>query len=259
MSSLANAIKRKTHKERAQPAGRKKYGLLEKKKDYLERARDFHRKEDTIKKLQRKAEERNEDEFYFAMERAKTRDGVHDGRIPGKRYSNEEVRLMKTQDEKYLTTKATSEAKKVERMRASLHMIGMAPQNKHTVFVDDPLDAEDFSPEEYFQTPAPLLERSFNRPRKEQLLGEAPAAVGGQVDRKQRLKAERKKYTAYKELLQRQQRQQKLAAVAQRMAHTKAIMGKGRKRKLTAEELGMDPEEAAKTLPVYRWKKERKK
>ncbi len=30
--------------------------------------------------LRRKAEERNPDEFYFAMEKARTKDGVHDGR-----------------------------------------------------------------------------------------------------------------------------------------------------------------------------------
>jgi len=49
MSSLQNAIKRRTHKERAQPAARSKFGLLEKHKDYVERARDFHKKENTIK------------------------------------------------------------------------------------------------------------------------------------------------------------------------------------------------------------------
>mgnify|MGYP001807374027 CR=1 FL=1 len=30
--------------------------------------------------LKRKAEERNPDEFYFAMEKARTKDGVHEGR-----------------------------------------------------------------------------------------------------------------------------------------------------------------------------------
>jgi hypothetical protein len=59
---------------------RKKFGLLEKHKDYVERARDFHKKDNTIKHLKRKAEERNPDEFYFAMQKAKTKDGVHNGR-----------------------------------------------------------------------------------------------------------------------------------------------------------------------------------
>jgi len=58
-------------------AARRQYGLLEKKKDYKERADDFHRKEDALRRLRRKAEERNPDEFYFAMEKARTRGGVH--------------------------------------------------------------------------------------------------------------------------------------------------------------------------------------
>ena len=98
-SSLRNAIKRTTHKERSQPADRTRLGLLEKHKDYVLRAKDFHKKEDAIKVLKRKAAERNPDEFYFAMEKKKTRDGVHEERTTEQnKYTEEELKLMKTQD-----------------------------------------------------------------------------------------------------------------------------------------------------------------
>ena len=58
-------------------AARRQYGLLEKKKDYKLRADDFHKKEAALRHLRRKAEERNPDEFYFAMQGAQTRGGVH--------------------------------------------------------------------------------------------------------------------------------------------------------------------------------------
>lgn len=58
---------------------------------------------------------------------------------------------------------------KLERLKESLHFIGMAPQNKHTVFVEDPKEAKTFNPEEYFGTSKELLNRAFNRPKQEQL------------------------------------------------------------------------------------------
>ncbi|KAJ0100395.1 hypothetical protein Patl1_21017 [Pistacia atlantica] len=49
MSSLKNAIPRRAHKERAQPHSRKKFGLLEKHKDYVVRAKAYHQKEETLR------------------------------------------------------------------------------------------------------------------------------------------------------------------------------------------------------------------
>jgi hypothetical protein len=125
MSSLRNAVKRKTHKERSQPAARARLGLLEKKKDYVLRARDFHKKEDAIKVLKTKAAYRNPDEFYFGMEKQRTIDGVHQARgDESNKYTAEELRLMKTQDVKYVGLKASMEAKKAEKLRATLHLVG---------------------------------------------------------------------------------------------------------------------------------------
>jgi hypothetical protein len=61
----------------------------------------------------------------------------------------------------------------------------------------------------------------------------------------------RRKLAAYKEATQRQERQQKLAALAGKMAASKQVMGKGRKRKV------VDPEGEAP--PSFVWKRERKK
>ena len=73
MSSLRNSMHRRNHKERSQLAHRAKFGILEKHKDYVLRARDYHSKKDRITRLRQKASERNKDEFYFAMNRQKTR------------------------------------------------------------------------------------------------------------------------------------------------------------------------------------------
>jgi U3 small nucleolar RNA-associated protein 11 len=72
MSSLRNSLHRRNHKERSQLAHRAKFGILEKHKDYVLRARDYHSKQERIRTLQRKAENRNKDEFYFGMVNQKT-------------------------------------------------------------------------------------------------------------------------------------------------------------------------------------------
>ncbi|CAK9176275.1 unnamed protein product [Ilex paraguariensis] len=49
MSSLRNAVSRRDHKERAQPHSRRKFGLLEKHKDYVVRAQSYHKKEEYLR------------------------------------------------------------------------------------------------------------------------------------------------------------------------------------------------------------------
>eukprot|EP00798_Chlamydomonas_sp_ICE-L_P010014 gene10014-7900_t len=260
MPSLNNAAKRKTHKERAQPAHRKKYGLLEKAKDYKKRAKDFHKKEDAIKILRQKAEERNPDEFYFAMEKARTKDGVHQATTnEANKYSQDELRLMKTQDVKYITHKERVESEKIRKMKSSLHFIGAAKPQQHKVFVDTAEEAATFKPEDYFDTPAELLDRNFNRPRSSTLTGTSAVLAGGRskTTKIEAKKAEKKKLSAYKELGQRVERFNKVQNMSLAMSMKKELMGKGTKRKLSKKEKkdgGNDGE-----APVYKWKRERKK
>src|SRR5947207_1877861 len=75
-SSMRNAIPRRSHRERPQPLSRARKGLLEKRKDYLQRAKSHQAQSRTLKRLVEKASERNPDEFYFGMVRGRTRDGV---------------------------------------------------------------------------------------------------------------------------------------------------------------------------------------
>ncbi|XP_010524510.1 PREDICTED: U3 small nucleolar RNA-associated protein 11-like [Tarenaya hassleriana] len=68
---------RRIHRERAQPQERKKYGLLEKHKDYKIRANAYHKKQEALQRLREKAAFKNPDEFNFKMIRSKMVDGVH--------------------------------------------------------------------------------------------------------------------------------------------------------------------------------------
>ncbi|KAK7363214.1 hypothetical protein VNO77_05347 [Canavalia gladiata] len=155
MSSLRNAIPRRAHKERPQPSSRKKFGLLEKHKDYVQRARAFHKKEDTLRKLREKAANRNEDEFYFKMVRTRSVDGIHRPESEANKYSQEELMLMKTQDIGYVLQKVQSERKKVERLTATLHSVDNQPPNKHVFFAEDREEAKELQ-SQYPKSEIPL-------------------------------------------------------------------------------------------------------
>lgn len=131
--ALRNVIHRRNHKERAQPGHRRKLGLLEKHKDYVERARDHHSKQDRLKRLQQKAALRNADEFNFGMLKAGgSRNAVsaaealmnkkrgagaaHIQRRPDSSLDNDVVSLLKTQDLGYVRSALCSEEKKIKQL-----------------------------------------------------------------------------------------------------------------------------------------------
>merc|ERR1712071_331344 len=137
MSSFKNAFKSsKTHRERHQPAARAHLGFLEKKQGYAARAKDFNEKKDALKLLHKRALNRNPDEFYFHMVRSRMEDGDHVEKPKEEECTPEQLKLMQTQDLKYIAHKRNVEAKKIEKLQSELHLIDTEKSNTHTFFVD---------------------------------------------------------------------------------------------------------------------------
>lgn len=198
MSSLRNAVKRITHKERAQPRARTHLGILEKKKDYKQRAEDYHRKQDRIRAMKEKAAMRNPDEFYFGMHKHQVVDGQHQKTKRARQeqfdaeIGDETIRLMKDQDLSYIRMQKQKDVKKAERLQSTLHFLeandidnngpASTKKRKHTVFVETPQEAQEFDPAKHFDTLPELVDRSFNRLRKSDLEKLAQAEVGNDDD-----------------------------------------------------------------------------
>ncbi|CAN8101071.1 unnamed protein product [Discula destructiva] len=156
MSSMRNAVQRRSHRERGQLKEREKLGLLEKSKDYKLRAADHKKKQKVLKSLKTKAAERNEDEFYFGMlSRGKfSADKLAGGKkwtgtVAGDRGNTaldiDTVRLLKTQDLGYLRTMRNVVTKEVQQLEQNAVITGafagVDPDDASND--DDELDSED--------------------------------------------------------------------------------------------------------------------
>ncbi|KAJ1921056.1 hypothetical protein H4219_000914 [Mycoemilia scoparia] len=260
MTSLLKSVPRREHKERSQLRSRQRFGLLEKKKDYVLRARDYHSKQKRLGALRQRARERNPDEFYFSMENQKTKDGVHITER-NEKFSEEFLKLLKTQDIGYIRHQRDVNKKKLERLRADLHFteenkssdvaaVSVASTSgskaSHTIFVDDEEDVKKFNPAKHFGTAPELVGRTFNRPR----LSDLSEQKLNMPSKKELKKMTRGRAALLKEYESRIEREEQLKKVEQEMNIQKALMSKGRRKKVGKDEKG---------LPVYKWRAERKK
>lgn len=247
MASLRNSMKRVTHKERAQPAHRKRFGLLEKHSDYKERANDFSFKKKRIDAMKQKAALRNPDEFYKRMTRTATKGGIHSIDYQG--LDADTVKAIHSLDSRYLMVERAKEDKRIEKLRANLHFVDASRGNKHVVFVDDVETAKTKSKAEIFDTLPETVDRTHNRPRRS-AVAEAPME-GSRRSRKEQVKLDRLKSKAYDELERRLDRRDKMDLALRHLDAKKNQTGKGRKYKEKDAEEGRPA--------VYKWKQQRKR
>ncbi|KAJ3107364.1 UTP11-like, U3 small nucleolar ribonucleoprotein [Phlyctochytrium planicorne] len=268
MSSLRKSAPRKAHKERSQLQGRAHLGLLEKKKDYVLRAKDFKSKQKRLKSMREKAMTKNPDEFYFGMINAKTKDGVHVNANNHHRdkYDHDFLKLLKTQDQNYINYYRSINMSKLEKLKESLALDGVEELEKttvvkpktpgsHIIFVDDEDDAKNFNPEAYFaKKPKRRVDDDMDMlaEEEEEEEEENDDDGGDNQERNSKLdpKVMKQRESARKELASRKEREDKLRQMQKEMELQKNLMGKGSKKKV-----GKD----SKGLAVYKWKMERKR
>ncbi|KAG5892652.1 hypothetical protein JTB14_025446 [Gonioctena quinquepunctata] len=223
----------KTHRERHQPEERKHLGLLEKKNDYILRAKDYNDKKATLKVLRKRALNKNPDEFYHHMINSKTENGVHFDKETEPEDTPEQIQLMKTQDLKYIVTKKTIELKKIEKLQAQLHLpsIDVISRNNHIYFDKD-------------------IKKEAER-KKLQLLMEKELP---EVDEHSLVESAKKRKSLYEQLAKRINRERQLAIIQQKIEISRAVENK--KSVLKPKRIKKGTKDNA---PVYAWKYERKK
>ena len=229
MSSLRKALPRREHKERHQLEQRKHLGLLEKKKDYKLRAKDYHRKQDFLKQLQLKASLRNEDEFYFKMIKSRTNKGVHE-QDRTEKFDHESQKLMKTQDLNYLRIQQQMNDNRLKRMKLNNYV---EFQGQHVKFGSNSKIVSGI------KTDGDKVDQQY----KELTAEETKTSTTNPT-----FKSERKRF--HLELEARETRQQKLKEIFKEMEIQKQLMLKGKKHKVGEDDKG---------LPIYKWKSVRKR
>lgn len=126
------------------------------------------------------------------MINSELKDGRHfDKKNPHDEHSEEQIKLLQSQDYKYILYKRTMELAKMQKLRSTLHLIDHSekPKNKHIIFVDSNEDVDNFDWKSHAEGPFHSVE-------------------GGDVKGRQK---------AYRELKRREERARQLAIILEKM------------------------------------------
>lgn len=225
-------------------------GLLEKKKDYKLRADDYHRKQKTLTALRKKAMDKNPDEFHFKMIHNQLKDGVHMIKPKDELMTEEQKKVMRTQDIRYVEMKRVSEMKKIERMKSELHLLDVDQEkkNKHVFYVDSKKEVEGFDLATHLNTVPELVGRAYNRPTIETL---EKKSIVGAVEPQRIKKLAKQRELQYLRLSQRIDREKNMFVISQKIQTRKDLQDKVKKVKV-CEETGSAP-------AIYRFEAKRKR
>ena len=225
--------------------------MLEKHKDYKERAYDFHKKQDYITRLKTKARDRNPDEFYYKMYNSQVTDGKHREVNSTAAIDHDVLKLMKTQDLGYITHKKSVDDRRAEKLKQSLHFTGAVADVKrtHKIFCETEAEVETFDPASYFGTPQELLQNTHNRLRATDLAVDGKVLNVGTLTKKEALKVKQKMAQSYRELERREIRAKKLREASEGLQLQRHLNQKGSKKRIVSDS---DPDKV-----VYKWKRQR--
>lgn len=252
MAKLVHDVQKRQHRERSQTNARARLGFLEKHKDYVKRAQDYHKKQNTLKVLKTRAKERNPDEYYFGMNTRKL--DAKGLLVTSRRAADEDetlsmdqVKLLKTQDSNYVRTMRQQELSQLERKTKALMF---QASGRHTVFAETRDERDNFDAEEYFHTTKEMLGRRENRLTNDQLTANLTAASVEAADAiMPKASLDKKKVKKFKLVKEHIEREKKLKEVQRRMDMQREVMKKGSKKKVTD----------AKGNTSFKWKKQRKR
>lgn len=149
------------------------------------------------------------------MVRSAIEDGEHVEKPKEEEATEEQVRLMQTQDFKYIGHKRLVESRKIDKLRSGLHLLDAERRNGHVFFVDTPHEAKTLDVAQRLATHPALLGRTANRPRLDQL--KAMDLDAGAADGQSQPAWAEERQKSYRQLEKRVARERQLLVAQQKM------------------------------------------